>query len=159
MSFNSRVSILLLIILIGCKAKEESNNIIEYNIVQGIEKDEHIYLSEIAENIVSIPLETKRECLIADIRDIDISSDYILIKDDMDQVLLFSISGKFIKRIGQKGKGPNDYLSATKVKISQKNSEIYLFDASIPKIMVFDLESGHSKESYWWNSYWTYFIR
>jgi hypothetical protein len=50
-------------------------------------------------------LETTPDAMLMDIRFLDISDDYILVSD-RDKCLLFDRSGRFISKIGSKGRGP-----------------------------------------------------
>lgn len=52
-------------------------------------------------------------------------------------VFLFSKDGKFIKKLGSKGEGPGEYRSPTRLQVD-KSGNIYVFDASSYKIIVYD---------------------
>ena len=65
-------------------------------------------VSEIADTVLYIPLETTPQSLIKRIDKIQIIGDKILL-DCNDKLLLYSQSGKFIRQIGQKGNGPGEY--------------------------------------------------
>lgn len=149
MTFHRILPTILLIICTACKTGNDASDqvIIKYNIEQGIKQKKQIYLSEIANDIGYIPLETKKECLVADIQNIEFTSARILILDDMDQIMLFDTSGKFLRRIGKKGKGPDEYLTASRVRISENKNEIYLFDGTKSRIFVFNPETGKCSRS------------
>lgn len=140
---NSKlILIVLLILLLACNNKDINVPIVSYDIEKAIENVEHIMLSEIANNIVFIPLETTKESIVADIREIIFTSEHILVKDDFEKLLLFNKEGKFLRKIGQKGNGPDEYLSASNIRISDSNEDLYIFDGNRLKIMAFDLKTG-----------------
>ncbi|MDD2381465.1 MAG: 6-bladed beta-propeller [Mariniphaga sp.] len=126
----------------SCNCEKRNKDFVTYNIEEGIKIDQKMNLSLIADDIFYIPLETTDESIIADIMDIKFRDDYILVRDDLHQLLLFNRKGKFLKRIGEKGNGPNEYLHASEVLFSGTGKEIILFDGSKLKVMLFDIESG-----------------
>lgn len=134
--------------LFGCKQQKiEKKRITNFSIEAGIEKDAKINLSEIAKEISFIPLETISNCLLGDINSVNFYNDLIIVVDDLPQILLFQKDGKFIKKIGNVGKGPNEYLYVSKVQYSNKYKEIYVFDGSSSKIMAFDIDTGKCKKT------------
>jgi len=65
-------------------------------------------VSEFADTVLYIPLETNSQSLIKGIYRTQIIGEHILLNCN-DKLLLFSKSGKFIRQIGRKGKGPGEY--------------------------------------------------
>src|SRR5690554_574638 len=58
-----------------------------------------------------IPLETKNESLIVSISKLYIEDDFIIVFDRQNKnILLFNKNGSFIRKIGEKGNGPLQYL-------------------------------------------------
>lgn len=133
---------MLLILLMACNKTAIKSPIVSYNIENAVKNVEHVMLSDIANDIVYIPLETTKESIVANIRNIIFTSEYILVEDDFEKLLLFNKDGKFLRRIGQKGNGPDEYLSANNIRISSSNEELYVFDGNRLKIMVFNLKTG-----------------
>ena len=80
-------------------------------------------ISEISNSIEYVKLETKNECLIEQIKYLDISDKYIIIHD-WNKCLLFSRSGKFLKQIGKKGRGPGEYIHPAQIRI--EDDEIFI---------------------------------
>jgi len=66
-------------------------------------------VSEFADTVMYIPLETNSKLFLKRIKQIQITDKYIFI-NDRDQLLIFSKEGKFIRQIGKKGKGPGEHL-------------------------------------------------
>lgn len=66
-------------------------------------------VSEFADTVMYIPLETNSNSFLKRVIQIQITDKYIFITG-RDQLLLFSKEGKFIRQIGKKGKGPGEHL-------------------------------------------------
>lgn len=96
-------------------------------------------LSELFSSIKYIPLETKKESLIGRIRHIELINDTIYILDASSSkcLFIFSLDGKFIRRIGEVGRGPGEFISPSDFTIDVKNHEIYIIDSYIQKINIY----------------------
>lgn len=66
-------------------------------------------VSEFADTVMYIPLETNAKSFFKRVIQIQITDKYIFI-NGRDQLLVFSKEGKFIRQIGRKGKGPGEHL-------------------------------------------------
>lgn len=133
----------ILFSIFGCKQEYQINKEIpEINIIKGIEDGgSTILLSEIAEDITFIPLETTDECLIGSIHSVHLSNDYLVIIDsDHSQILLFNKTGKFIRKIGNKGQGPGEYLWPD-FSVLVKD-ELFVWDKLLNKTFCYDLHTG-----------------
>jgi hypothetical protein len=107
------------IIFLSCNSpsKQEVNSdmkTLEYPVKLDIEtlinrKAKLLSFNEIIDTIEFIPLETKDECLIGRIRKIDFNNDYIFIGQG-SAIFQFSIDGNFIQQVGQRGRGPGEYM-------------------------------------------------
>jgi hypothetical protein len=100
-------------------------------------------IRDFSENVEVIDIETTDSSLIATVDDIRINSDHIAIVS-MNRCLLFDRNGKFIRKIGAKGRAINEYLYITDV-FPFENS-IWLVDESGRKVMKYDY-SGNFIES------------
>jgi hypothetical protein len=67
-------------------------------------------LSQIASNVEYIQLETKKECLIRSVVSYFFTDSLIFIKN-FDHILKFSRNGKFLKKIGNPGRGPGEIVN------------------------------------------------
>jgi hypothetical protein len=112
------------------------------NLIDGIESSKGItmLLSEIAEDITFIPLETTDECLIGNYCVIYFFKDYIVTIDNIHQIFLFDKTGKYIRKIGNKGQGPGEYIHAQSPIIV--NNELFIYDLSVGKTLCYDLLTG-----------------
>ena len=90
-----------------------------------------------------IPLETKEESLIGSILQIKYYQDKILILNRAGQqvsLLIFSSKGEFLDKIGETGKGPEEYIDASDFDISPKTNDIYILAHRDKKIMQYNIE-------------------
>lgn len=73
------------------------------------EKKVDINLSDICDSVIYIPLETKKNCLLTHINQIEIDSKNIFIYSGWS-FFRFDISGKFLNQYGKTGRGPGEYI-------------------------------------------------
>lgn len=93
-----------------------------------------------------IPLETKKECLIGRIDELKIVNDTIYVLDSRiaKSLFLFNIDGQFIRKIGNTGKGPGEYVSPMSFTVDMDNRQIQLLD--MKKILFFTLDGEFIRE-------------
>ncbi len=95
-------------------------------------------LSDFLEIGKLIPLEATKDCLIKSIRKVIQYRDNIYVFDmDQQKYFRFNNAGKFLGQIGQRGKGPGEYLETYDFQIDTKKELIYLLDFC--KIHIFSL--------------------
>jgi len=102
-----------------------------------------INLSTIGKEIKYIPLETRPECLLQNIMNVEFSDEYIFVNDDNNQLLQFDLTGKFIRKIGTQGRGPEEYLYMFDFCLNKATREIYIL--SYPSRMVFGFDGKFKK--------------
>lgn len=107
-------------------------------------KEEKILLySNILEEPDVIVLETNPECVVQNIRALDIFDDNIYILDDASKALyVFRRDGSFLKRIGSEGNGHGEYWELSDFSINRKDSTVYLWDEALDRALKFDLRTG-----------------
>lgn len=93
---------------------------------QAIHKGDDFDIRAYASNIRYIPLETREECFIADIRKIIKSEDYILVSDSEGNLFQFTSAGQFLRNIGMMGKGPGEYLNMTDFVVDHSFNNVYI---------------------------------
>lgn len=88
-----------------------------------------------------IPLETKKECLIQNVRSLEIFKDNIYILDDkVNKLFVFDKNGNFKRSISEQGRGRGEYLELADFSIDRKNEVIYLLDEAADNVLKFDLK-------------------
>lgn len=61
-------------------------------------------------SIQYIPLETTDSCLISNLLNLQVTTDYMFMYNGKtEEVLQFDRKGKFIRRVGRQGNGPGEY--------------------------------------------------
>jgi hypothetical protein len=117
--FNKQVyfwlSIATIFLFISCcsgSKKDKSSNTIEINASELItQKSTHTYLSQIFDNCKYVILEVSDECLIDRVRFLFLTKQYIIVVGRRDCFVFDRNTGKFLRKIGKCGEGPNEYSS------------------------------------------------
>jgi hypothetical protein len=106
---KSIILLILSLILQDCKERPLSKHDPEViDLESNIKNFQEIKLSQFNAQIIYLPLRKDENLEISYISNIDVTSDMILISNS-DLCLLFDHNGKIIKKIGDKGRGPNEY--------------------------------------------------
>ena len=128
-------------------------------------------LSEVASDLEFVQLEVTDKSLLRDeIHNIQVSDFYILV-DDYFSICLYTRNGQFIRKISQKGQGPNEYDFPVCTVLDEENNEIYIltnynikvfgingqYKRSIPNTKSYELFSNLEPTIYKWNKY--FFLR
>jgi hypothetical protein len=75
---------------------------------------------------------------------IEITRDYIFIQCWDQPVLKFSRSGKLIGTIGNRGKGPGEYINCMKMSIDEQGERVFIQTMEL-SVMVFNFDGEHMK--------------
>ena len=118
-----------LFILLSCssptKKNDAKNEILKIDFNEAAYRD-YFNASEVISNIEYVALETSSECLLGEVVSACISENFILTFSNSN-CLLFSRKGQFIRRIGQRGNGPQDFkYDSYRVEIDEHSDRIYL---------------------------------
>ena len=108
-----------------------------------LQTTEHLlHLSDIADSLSYIKLATDTSNLIGVIDKIIPLKDRILIvdKDITQTIYIFDKSGRFIRKINKKGRGPGEYLSLNDVAVDVSNKRLIVHDDMAQKISIFTYE-------------------
>jgi hypothetical protein len=94
-----------------------------------------------------VPLETSDQSIISGISNLIIHEQYVYILDfNQKSVLLFGVDGKFIKRIGSAGRGPQEYILPKSISINEYTNEFLIHDDKRQNVMVYDLEGNFLRD-------------
>ena len=139
------VLVVLILIAWRCTYSDKSEN--KYPVV--IDMDEAIMnkidykLSAIFDSISYIPIESKDGLLVSGPRRIKISDNYIIFFDGTtSELLLFDGSGRFIRKIAQRGKGPGEYNFVQDLAIDEHNNIIYVLCNDNRKIFKYNFQGS-----------------
>lgn len=124
--------VFIAILLLGCSNRinkgdheEVKKNLFMIDVEANIDKIQVIPLSKVANEINYIPLETREDNLISNMRQIKITESYIFISGK-SKLLQFTRDGKFVRQIGNLGRGPGEYSSVMYFDVNEKNDIILL---------------------------------
>ena len=86
-----------------------------------------------------IPLETNDRSSFGTINKVIIEDNLIFVLDIefAKKALIFDIEGKFVGELGQKGKGPNEYILLQDLDIDRVNKQVILFDVKGRKLLYY----------------------
>ena len=112
-----------------------------------VEKDKlvDLDLSDISVDVKAITLETSDSCLLSHIMKVEQSDSFLFVFDfSGPKVLQFSSDGRFIKKTGNKGRGPGEYPNLRTFALDKLNKQICI--ATSKKLMVFSYTGAFLKE-------------
>lgn len=145
-------SIIIIVLLLSCKnsnqlAKNTSPSEL-INIELDIETEgEQGRFDDYFSSAKIIALETTDSSLFSRISRMILFKEKIFILDkEMNTVYIFMNSGKFLTKIRDIGKGPNEYLSLTDFTIDKKNEQIILYTDRPYKLLTYNFEGKFIKD-------------
>ena len=108
----------------------------------GIETEQEILLSEIADSIRYIPLETNNKCLMNRLRTTNIlqTKDYFFLPW-IEKLFQYTRDGKFVRTIGRKGNGPGEFNWIMQIDVDEEKGLVYMLTTSA-KINIYSIETG-----------------
>lgn len=143
----------LFLVIISCgDGKEKQNgkglsNVVEIDIRQLPVKNLFSYKRPI-DNCRFVPLETTDESLIGEIDKVCVEGDLIFVKDDKKNLFTFSMSGKFLNKIGSVGQGGEELISFVDFYVNKEKGYVGIFDVLKSKMLRFSFDgkyiSSHS---------------
>jgi hypothetical protein len=136
------INLLTFLLLAGCQPKEPAG-ITTIDILKGAGNEKEFRLSEIIDDVEYVKLETTKECLLA-WASYSVGEKYILAVQNYDpaQIYLFGRDGKFIRKIGGEGKGPQEYTSLSTVVTDPEETFILANDYQRDVIIRYDFEGN-----------------
>ena len=122
----------------SCTSGTESEEGIIINIEEGLSNVRLANLSEFADSVLYIPLETKPGMELDYIFRYS-SKDTLVFANDGITCILFSSTGNILQKIGSKGRGPGEYNTPGHLGITSSNT---LLVQNLFKLMEFDYQGG-----------------
>ena len=147
---NLTKSIIVLYLFLICACKEEK---VDYGtplntISFSFEKDKAEFddLLNLIDSIQVVKLETNEDCLIGMVSKIMFDEDYLYVLDEGISEALFKYtrSGKFVQKIGNKGRGPGEYIRPTDFFLL--DDQLVLLDGYSAKVIFFSKTGDFVKE-------------
>lgn len=137
---------LFLIITVSCqkKAIQESGSFYSIPFAEIVKDQREVKLSEFATNLEIIQLENIPEAMLGIFENIELTKDFIFIQCWDQPVLQFSCTGKLIRTIGTRGKGPGEYINCMKMSIDEQEERVYIQTVELT-MMVFNFDGKYLK--------------
>jgi hypothetical protein len=141
-----KLFILLSLLLIGCQnsISKKKNQLVTFDLKE-LPKISEVRLSDFGfVDIEYIPLETKESSFFSCTNSL-IWGGKLIVGDRFyivlcgNDILMFKDSGLFEKKIGTRGRGPNEFLVAHDVQVDEKTQEIYLLAGWQKKFFVYSV--------------------
>lgn len=107
--------------------KCEINNTHRVNLAIKGDINNLLQIDSIFSDIRTIPLETNEECLITSIVKVRFHADKMFLQDHAEKLFVFNTNGKFLYKIGKKGRGPGEFLELRDFDID-KDGNIYILE-------------------------------
>jgi hypothetical protein len=89
-------------------------------------------------------METNPECLLKGANNIAFTDKFIFVSDK-EKLIQFDKSGRYIRKISSKGRGPREYLQLCDYQVDERNGRIYILDAK--KLLVYDMDGNFVESS------------
>ena len=90
-----------------------------------------------------VALEPTKEALIGEITKIYVTNEHIIIFDQKSmEIFLFGIDGKFTRKIGKKGEGPDEYMFINDIQYDKENMLIFAHERFRNRIYTYDLSGN-----------------
>lgn len=113
------------VVFSGCKEKNRQNIASDIININPHQAQEYMNLSEIADSIEVIKLQTEPGDILGLIREIIIKDKYIYVVDKSQQaIFLFDKSGRFVSKLARQGRGPGEYILMKPVFVDDKEEFI-----------------------------------
>jgi hypothetical protein len=118
---------------------------IEIKITEAIANHKDIKLSEIADSVVYIPLETTKINPVGYIADFDYAHENIFIQTSSTTgILRFNGDGKFQNFIGKQGRGPGEYMPGSTFSVIDNPLRVYILSNFTKSLLEFDYNGNFS---------------
>lgn len=145
-----RLVIYLLAVVICCLGCRESDSIVKsiYEIDLGSYiKDRDSYaskkpfaLSSMTDSIHYIPLVSPDSLPVGEVLSFKATENYFFYLDVRQKLYQFDKEGSFIRLIGNRGSGPEEYLTITGFDIDEALGEVYLYDLQKRTLLTYDID-------------------
>lgn len=143
---NPTILVVCLVFLLSCcsckQRQDNKESFISIDIESNVKNMKELYLSSYADEIRYIPLETKEGIFLENIRDFDISNG-LIVTTDLSSVAVFDSDGHFLRKFGNKGRGPEEYQFIQNLSFA-KDNKIYF--QSLYDLLEFNVDGSFLKK-------------
>lgn len=142
-NINPVLLIFYLVLLQSCSKKVEVEAL---GIPNTIEISKQFLTSELPElqfvALDTVDLDSPGNPALTGFQDMAFAKDFFLILDVRQGLLKFDYEGNYLKTIGAKGQGPDEYNVATSIYLDEKNDIILMTDWGKRSVVSYDLEGN-----------------
>ncbi|MDD3037192.1 6-bladed beta-propeller [Bacteroides sp.] len=108
-----------------------------------VKNNEELDFKKCFDSVKYVALETTKEILIGEITKMFVTNEHIIIFDQKSmEIFLFGIDGKFTRRIGKKGEGPDEYMFINDIQFDKENMLIFAHERFRNCIYTYDLSGN-----------------
>lgn len=141
-----RIFIGFLILLSGCSQNAtKPDPLHSLDILTGMKNEKELFLSDIADSIGYVKLETRSDCLLGYGQAIVRNNRIFYQNGDSYAIYVFDISGKFLYKIDHQGKGPGEYVAILGWAVNQDGTRIALMDIGKQEIHFYSADGRFIK--------------
>jgi hypothetical protein len=138
--------VILILILTAFDSGKPRSSLITVDIEKVVKQSvSNIYMSALFSNINYIELQTGNDILIGNNPEISVVENFIIVKDGDNCFLFNKADGAFIRTIGAKGRGPNEFQSSRGGFVNPFNKKIYLLGWK-GSLLEYDFEGKFHRE-------------
>lgn len=144
MSIVRFLVMILIFLFFSCNNKKKVDYLDDYKsiVLDSLKVETNINYTSIFKSVIALPLETNDLCLIGEISQIDFTDNEIFILDMhvSKSLFVFNKKGQFLRKIGERGKGPGEYIQFSSFSIDYDRQMIFALDHSTRKIIQYTFE-------------------
>ena len=134
------IILLISVFLYSCQPNANTSKGLQILDIESCFKEEkEVKLSDIADDIEYLELKTPKEIVVSNISNIISAEDFWLIYTHKG-IYKFAKTGDFIKQIGRKGQGPDEYIHILGIDIDPARKEI--IQADLQSVLFYDFEGN-----------------
>lgn len=121
-------ALIFLLFVSSCQKKSSAPQTGYFDLSNNWSSMEKVNLSEIAEDIEYVVLESSPECMLGTEIGLQVTvlNDYLLVHDHNNVMRVFDRQGKYLNDVGKMGEGPEEYFQLNKYYIDEGRGEIYI---------------------------------
>ncbi|MDR2144890.1 MAG: 6-bladed beta-propeller [Tannerella sp.] len=141
--------LLTVYILVSCRDsnRKDKSEHSDYTIIKTLNDETNPSRETVSfQNIEIVPLETNENCLISTVRSMYLKDSLIYIHDGSLKLFVFDRKGHFIRQIGSRGQGPEEYLALNSFYIDDSDNSIVIADCMKMAFLYYDLEGRYKKK-------------
>ncbi|MCX6226392.1 MAG: 6-bladed beta-propeller, partial [Bacteroidia bacterium] len=147
----SKILTCLLLSALGCSAPVTAQTSAAGVTVIDLAKNKNstgkLLLSDIAEDVEYVRMETKPECLFYTNYKMIVTDKYIIAGAHSRPVLVFDRQGKFLRNIGSVGQGPGEFMRGSDLLFDPVKNILRVFDKSSGKLIAYTIDGKYISET------------